>query len=278
MKSLNESEQLNSLYVRELRLISEPKWPNKNHIQVKFNDSTPIPPVEHRRRIYGSVADIDANANHFLNGGFQISTRIMNIYEAYSAKKMSRLRILDWGVGCGRLSRHFINSDSLDVQGVDVDPININWLHDNYPSQKNHLVDTNPLNLVLNEDKFDLIYSYSVMSHLHPRVGLPWLAAISNYCSDLMLISTHGFRNTFEYSWSEVSANMALFLNRGYVGDESQNHDIADVTPEKYYGDYGFSYSHIINEWSKVVDIVDIIPMGIGHHDLIICRPHEVRP
>lgn len=273
MEDHNTIEHLNNLYVRELRRLSPPKWPDRANSKVELNEKASLPTIGHRRRIYGSFADIDVDGKEFIRGGFEIATRIMNIYEAYSDRNFSDLRVLDWGVGCGRVTRHFRQSSEISVDGIDVDPINIEWMHQNFPNLNNYLVDTNAFNLVLNESKYDLIYSYSVMSHLNPKFGLPWLAAISNYCSDLMLISTHGFRNAFEHRWSENSGSMQLFLDKGYVGEDSQNYDIADVTPKKYYGDYQFSYTHIHDEWSKVVQIIDVIPMGLGHHDLVVCRP-----
>lgn len=84
-------------------------------------------------------------------------------------------RVLDFGVGWGRLIRFFLNDvDASHLYGVDVDPAIIQVATDT--GVAGNLSVTSPTSrLSFGDDSFDVIYAYSVFSHLSEASARFWL-------------------------------------------------------------------------------------------------------
>jgi 2-polyprenyl-3-methyl-5-hydroxy-6-metoxy-1,4-benzoquinol methylase len=270
MNSKVDASEIVERIGKELKLIGTPVWTLRKNNEIHLNDQDPLPSLENTKRINGHIASDDQQMIQFLEAGHVLATQIANIYKNYNDIPLKESSILDWGVGCGRISRHFKDASNIQITGIDVDPINIEWLQRSSSSGNYKTVD--PYEIYKPQQTFDLIYSYSVTSHLAAKDTLFWLNNLSKVSTGIMCISTHGFRNTFEHAWWPKPELLLNYLKKGIVGDGSQNDDISDVTPKSYYGDYQVTYQHIYEEWAKVVEIIDVIPMGLGHHDLVVCK------
>jgi hypothetical protein len=254
----------------KLKKLNTPKW-TLSRIPLSVlveNDYDPIPDAKYRQRVAGHVVAEDPTGAKFISGGYEMAKQVANIFEVYTGEKLDNRTILDWGVGCARVARHFKNTSS-KVLGIDIDPINIKWNSLNIVGLD--FLEVEPNENFTYKSKFDLVYSFSVTSHLALRDSLFWLENLAKSCQGLMIISTHGFRHAFEFDWTDDKANVLNWLQKGIVGG-GNNPDIADIAPKDYYGDYSLTYSHIYENWSKVVEIVDIIPFGLGSHDAVICK------
>lgn len=85
-------------------------------------------------------------------------------------------RLLDFGFGWGRISRVFMHDVHLDdIDGVDVDPDFAALTRDLFGSEKFLACDPYPPT-GYDDGTFDLIYAYSVFSHLSESAARAWMA------------------------------------------------------------------------------------------------------
>ncbi len=86
-----------------------------------------------------------------------------------------RDRVLDFGVGWGRISRFFLNDVALkNIYGIDVDPEFVSLCKSLFKSKNFHLCEPLPPTR-LKPNSFDLITAYSVYSHLSEEACTAWL-------------------------------------------------------------------------------------------------------
>ncbi|MBN1819774.1 MAG: methyltransferase domain-containing protein [Prolixibacteraceae bacterium] len=88
------------------------------------------------------------------------------------------LKILDWGCGPGRLVRHLpLLTESCEFYGSDYNQKSIEWCKDNLSEISFNL---NPLNAELPypDNFFDIIYGYSVLTHLSEEKHREWYAEL----------------------------------------------------------------------------------------------------
>jgi hypothetical protein len=115
-------------------LASRVRWPciRSPSTLIALDESCPVHEHKHRARVLGmqGVAE-DPEGTHFRASGFFDIRVMLNISEVYDGRSLSSTdRVLDWGVGCGRMIR-YLPSD-IRNEAVDVDPINIDWCERNF--------------------------------------------------------------------------------------------------------------------------------------------------
>jgi len=106
-------------------------------------------------------------------------------------------RILDFGCGCGRVTRHLV-AEGVRVQGVDWNPAAVAWCRQHLEGDffvgtlepPLELRDGAPFDLIY----FDLIYAFSVLTHLTVELQVAWLEELAAKLDGggLLVISTHG--------------------------------------------------------------------------------------
>jgi SAM-dependent methyltransferase len=103
-------------------------------------------------------------------------------------------RICEWGCGSGKTVRHLRKVDpELDVYGTDYDERLIRWCAANIQDvtfMRNELEPPLPFE----DGFFDMLYSFSVYTHLPPDLQLQWLAEQLRVVRSggLVLFSVHG--------------------------------------------------------------------------------------
>jgi SAM-dependent methyltransferase len=103
-------------------------------------------------------------------------------------------RICEWGCGTGKTVRHLVTGDpQLRVYGTDYDPRVIRWCAANIP---NAMFTRNQLDppLPFDDDFLDILYSFSVYTHLPPDLQARWLAEQLRVVrpGGLVSLSVHG--------------------------------------------------------------------------------------
>ena len=108
-------------------------------------------------------------------------------------------RVLDWGVGCGRLSRYFIE-EGANVVGIDIDAGNIAWCRENLRPGEFLEVELMPPTQLRSND-FDVIISSSVLSHLTEDAMHAWLQELNRVLkpNGVALLSFNGSGNAYLY-------------------------------------------------------------------------------
>jgi hypothetical protein len=104
--------------------------------------------------------------NSYLLGG---ATTVMR-YDAYLKERFRRSyrdfrQILDWGCGCGRVTRFLVNIPGPVIVGADIDADNITWCRDNLRAGVFQVLPLRPPTLFA-EEQFDLVIGTSVFTHL----------------------------------------------------------------------------------------------------------------
>lgn len=262
--------ELNNNYLSNIKHLKQ-CWPNTRKLvmPLEYNDYSPTPSGTNIRRVTG----IDGIApESFFNAGYSDLTTVMNIAEVYG---FVGGRVLDWGVGCARLFRHLNPSLRTDAVGVDIDPINIDWcasnlLHGRFDTVKPYGAFDNT-----EDSSVDLLYSFSVMTHLGESDQAHWLVEINRVLRGLAVISVHGLYHTAVCTdWASIPDDMSEWLSYGFRDSQANNVDIQDIAPDLYYKDVAQTPKYIRDVWSKYIDVVDIIPGGFGMlHDAVVCKP-----
>jgi SAM-dependent methyltransferase len=103
-------------------------------------------------------------------------------------------RICEWGCGTGKTVRHLARLDpQIRVYGTDYDPRVVRWCAANIP---NAMFSRNQLEppLPFEDDFFDLLFSFSVYTHLPPDLQFRWLGEQLRIVrpGGLVSLSVHG--------------------------------------------------------------------------------------
>lgn len=254
-------------------LAMKQEWPSirKPTNPPELNTELPIPFVRNRVRVQGHSCVANSSIALFLSSGFEELKCILNIAEVYGFKGG---RVLDWGVGCGRMARHLPPPLMAGFAGVDVDPVNVEWCDQNIPFGEYFVIE--PHGRIPAQDKwFDLVYSYSVLTHLSEADQDHWLKELARVTRGIIVVSVHSlYAAAHLASWATLPEFVGNWLQQGFQDSGVSNPDISDVVENGYYRDIAHTPAYIREYWSEYLDVLDIIPGGIGKdHDAVVCRP-----
>jgi SAM-dependent methyltransferase len=133
-------------------------------------DGLPLPPPKLRLRVHGRSADW----RHFLHAG-SVLARLVRESLAGAGTAIERFeRVLDFGCGCGRVARHWIGIEGLEIHGCDVDSDQIEWCRQNLPQLQVRLTPLTPPT-GYDTDTFDFIYALSVFTHMDEELQHAWM-------------------------------------------------------------------------------------------------------
>lgn len=137
----------------------------------------------------GGTADVD----WFLNSGRLARSVIDDALARIGMDDSSSLRVLDFGCGCGRVLRYWDDAKSGRLHGCDTNQRSVGWIRRHLPWVKAF---QNTLHPPLNvpSSHFDLIYAFSVFTHLTEELMIAWLEEMGRLLSagGILLFSTHG--------------------------------------------------------------------------------------
>lgn len=151
-------------------------------------DGLPMPPAALIVRVAGTP-----DAAWFLESGRLADEAIRDVLERDGAPVETLDAILDFGCGCGRVTRRWAGRHGVEVSGSDRDERAIEWCRRNLPFAQ---FETNGLAppLVFDDDAFDLVYALSVLTHLPEELQLLWLRELHRVLQPggRLVLSTHG--------------------------------------------------------------------------------------
>ncbi len=223
-------------------------------------DNLPLPPLSLIYRVTGYF-----NIVRFYNGGLKAFNYINKMLKKnkYDIRKFDE--ILDFGCGCGRVTRHFNFVNNYKITGVDVDRDLISWCKNNIDFA---YFEKNDLNQCLNfnDEKFDFIYAISVFTHLDEETYGFWIKELGRILKKEGLILITLRINISDYyclSKNEEkifkSGNL-LVRNSKYTGAFYCN----TFHPKKYFK----------NELYKDFKIIDYIVQGAEDYsqDIVLLK------
>jgi SAM-dependent methyltransferase len=150
-------------------------------------DGLPVPPARLRVKVAGT-GDLD----WFLSSG-KLGEESIRAAVARHGRPVETLdALLDFGCGCGRVTRWFAHANGVAVHGSDMNADAVAWCRANLPGR----FETNGLAppLAFDDESFDLVYALSVFTHLPGELQLAWQRELRRVLrpGGLLLVTTHG--------------------------------------------------------------------------------------
>jgi 2-polyprenyl-3-methyl-5-hydroxy-6-metoxy-1,4-benzoquinol methylase len=161
--------------------------------------------------------------------------------------------ILDFGCGCGRVIRSLCSLQGPRIYGVDYNPDLIVWCQ-RYLGNYGEFQTNHPLPPVdFPENKFDLIYALSVLTHLPEESQHSWMDEFARLLSrgGILILSLHGRSRINVLDWADQQRFLAgeLVVTREQMAGTNE---CAAYHPEAY----------VHKSLAKGFDILDFIEVG----------------
>jgi SAM-dependent methyltransferase len=194
-------------------------------------------------------------------------------------------RILDWGCGCGRVTRHFLaRVPAATILGCDIDAESMAWCARHFGGRFVQ-VDLMPP-LPFGEATFDVAIGCSVLTHLSAAVQEAWLEEMRRVLvpGGHLLVSTQG-EYAFELAHPGPTPRPSRSLVQRLVGargggprlegidDATADPALDGIAPPGYYRGVFQSRAHTLAVCERHFYVVDYVERGLnGHQDLVILR------
>lgn len=216
-----------------------------------------------------------------LEEGFRFY-RVVNSYCEEAGRPIDNdITVLDFGCGWGRMSRLFFRSISnQNFWGADVDPRIIRFCNNNMRHGNYKVIPPSPPTKFAS-DSFDLIFAYSVFSHLAEPTALAWIKELARLLKPggLLIATTQGLDfldfcedkqgKVHEKGWYNVLAQSFLPIEKskeayknGQFLFESQLRNNSDIRDSSYYGDTLIPEQYIQKNYTPYLDLVDFVKEG----------------
>ena len=226
-----------------------------------------LPDEERRARVWGT------DASTFVLEGFSTFKKLDLALRRTTNRGLSDfVDILDWGCGCGRVTRNFYRLPKAQVVGIDVDEDNVSWCRDHLEFGKYQVAPLYPPT-DLADQSFDLLIGISVFTHLRRQAQQDWLAELWRLARPgaIVLVSTCGEASAARSDWGRE--HWRHWKKTGMqVGETSPNAEPI-IGDEDYYVTTFLTEDYIRRNWSRTFEIIDFVPAYISNHqDLVIMR------
>ena len=151
-------------------------------------DGLPLPPPALRMLVAGT-----AEPEWFLRTGRASAAMVEEAAARHGVPLEPGTRLLDFGCGCGRVTRHWAGREGLEVHGSDFNARLVRWCGGHLPFGRFGRNGLEPP-LPHGDGLFDVVYAISVLTHLTAEGGERWVAELRRVLrpGGLLLLTTHG--------------------------------------------------------------------------------------
>lgn len=139
----------------------------------RSDDGLELPPAALRVRV---IAEADPTA--FLNTGRAEATILADTATAHGPAIEAAGRLLDFGCGCGRVTRHWHAYPGVEVHGTDHDEAVVDWVRTGLPfvhAARNRLAPP----LAYPDAHFGIVYAISVFTHMTDELARAWMSELA---------------------------------------------------------------------------------------------------
>ena len=227
-----------------------------------------------------------ASGAQALTGGFQCYELIKRLYEKHSGPLLASSRIVDFGCGWGRVIRYFLKDVEPDnLVGIDKNQRAIALCVSTNSWCRFERCDALPPT-GLEADSFDLLYAWSVFSHLPEEIHLRWLeefarllrpggiAFITTFSRDVLERSSEwsGAPQAWQRRASEIFAPAEDWLAAYDRGE------FCHAAMPEFSANFGLTCvpeDYVRRVWTKHFDVCEFDPHQTGHQSVIVCRKRK---
>ena len=135
-------------------------------------DGLPLP-----RRIHMVRVVSHCDWRQFYDSGQAQAAVFAELAQAAGVPLSAARVVLDWGCGCGRITRHLARHTDATILGRDPDPVTVGWAARNLPGDFARSGYQPPLDLA--DASVDVVVSLSVFTHLSRGGQLAWLEELA---------------------------------------------------------------------------------------------------
>jgi SAM-dependent methyltransferase len=155
----------------------------------QVEDGLPLPPARLRARSGPRHADAD----FFLRSGRRHAELIRDFLREQGSEPEELRALLDFGCGCGRVLRQWSRLARTRRCGCDVNATAVVWCAENLPFVEASVTSPSPP-LPYTDETFDLVYAFSVFTHLTEDAQHAWIRELARTLrpGGYLLISTLG--------------------------------------------------------------------------------------
>jgi SAM-dependent methyltransferase len=225
-------------------------------------DGLPLPPAGLRHRVIGV-----ANAQAFSESIPKVRADFERALERVGKTLDNATTVLDFGAGCGRGLRSFMNDvPKKRLYGSDIDAEAIQWCQAHLPGASWSVNGELPP-LPFGDAMFDLVYSISVFTHLDQRHMVAWLEELRRVTrpDGILLLTVHG-----EPSWRNLPRDVRNVIARDgflYLPTYADKGRFPDWYQNAYHTE-GF----VRREFGRYFEVLSYKENAIYAQDLVILR------
>jgi len=176
--------------------------------------------------------------------------------------------VLDFGCGCGRTLRWLIERyPGTQFYGADVDREAIEWCARNL--EKGIYVNSQPEPpLPFASRHFDVVYCFSVFTHLDERMQDMWLVEIQRILKPggILILTVHGDRTATALHDEDA---VQVFRDSGFAHQRTRK--LSGIMPD-WYNTSWHSQAYILGRVGRLFGDVRYILVPDGAQDLVIAR------
>ncbi|MFY9578372.1 MAG: methyltransferase domain-containing protein [Gaiellaceae bacterium] len=137
---------------------------------IQTAEGVPVPPA----RLRAQIGPLHADAQFFLSSGQSQADLVRDALQEDGTSIDELDAILDWGCGCGRILRHWSRLPRARVFACDIDSRMVDWCRKNLTFADVTVNDISPP-LPYEAGTFDLVYAFSVFTHLPEDLQHAWM-------------------------------------------------------------------------------------------------------
>lgn len=221
----------------------------------------------------------------FLWTGFIDLANFFAVFERVAGQHPQR--ILDFGCGCGRLTRYLDMMDGISAHAVDVNPKLARWCQNNLKRVRTLQNAPDPA-MPIETASLDFVYALSIFTHFSRERTDAWRAEMARVLQPggILLLTTHGTTALDIIATSAVHQGM-FSLNSAEAQSLKQRlttehyiylpYDGATVQFANAGADYGNSFvdaDFLKQNWNDTnFEFVEHIPGGLrGWQDIVVLR------
>jgi SAM-dependent methyltransferase len=209
------------------------------------NDGYPFPPA---RLVYAVIGNWQLS--WYQLGGMFMHQSMVTLLATNGIDSASLRTILDFGCGCGRILR-FWSPAQHELWGSDYNSTLVDWCRRRLDNLARFSVNRPDPPLDFAAERFDLVYAYSVFTHLAREQQGPWFRELTRVLKPggLLLVTVQGPSCAARQGLADQLAEAGILV---FGGERAGTNACVVYHSERY----------VVEELGRGLELVDYVPRG----------------